>query len=509
MVGVIDVNSPSQPTQAERHLFFARYPNTFVATADVHTATLEDYERMLSLPEPSKQSFLMGLHPRCGADSAVRRLLEADEPQHIFRRIFKFLECVDVANVKCLVFCHWPPGTTMDTTRDVICRHIDIFQRWRVPPHLAEQEAAAASSANAAAAAANEMLEERTEEVEEADGSTEAAPAAAGGTVASSGEDKTAATDTNGQNNLSRLTHDSAAVPQWVLLGLPMDHIVTSRESADENRKLAEVVEAMKRLRSGRKTGLQPKEQLVLAPHFPNYALLLLKYSTHRDKSRSTSKSSASRKRKSEVRKHAPKHDVVPMPNFGATSTGNEDQETAPPANPAEPMKILGPTAGTAAAQAGGFHDQRRAAQHGTQALEGNDSQGMNMVPRRRPGNNNNRRNEGPHMGMFEQQDYMNAGNWVPPGLPPGLGPPPGLLQGQMATPHNRMPPGLQPMQQGYMGGGYGADSALMPCYMGRGAGLGKGAGGGKGGAAGAEKGGNRQRAPNAWGMPAFDHYYQ
>jgi len=127
MVGVIDVNSPSQPTQAELHRFFMRYPNTFVAIADVHAATLEDYERMLSLPESSKQSFLMAMHPRCGADSAVRRLLEADEPQHIFRRIFKFLECGDVANVKCLVFCHWPPGTTMDTTRDVMLRHIEFF----------------------------------------------------------------------------------------------------------------------------------------------------------------------------------------------------------------------------------------------------------------------------------------------------------------------------------------------------------------------------------------------
>jgi len=478
----------------------------------------------LSLPESSKQSFLMAMHPRCGADSAVRRLLEADEPEHIFRRIFKFLECGDVANVKCLVFCHWPPGTTMDTTRDVMLRHIEIFQRWRVPPHLAEQEAAAASSANAAAAEANEeILEERTEEVEEVDGSTEAAPAAPGGTVVSSGEDTTTATDTNAQNNQSRLTNDSAAVPQWVLLGLPMDHIVTSGESADENRKLAEVVEAMKRLRSGRKTGLQPKEQLVLAPHFPNYALLLLKYSTHRGKSRSTSKSSASRKRKSEVRKkHAPKHDVVPMPNFGQPSTANEDQEAALLANPAEPMKIPGPTAGVVAAQAGGGRSadlgtaptvvgqdggNPAAGQHGPQVPEGYDSQGMNIVPWKRLGNNN-RRNEGPCMGMFEQQDCMNTGTWAPPGLPPGLGPPPGLLQGSLATPHNRMPPGLQPMQQGYMGGGYGADSALMPCYMGRGAGLGRGAGGGKGGATGTEKGANRQR-PNAWGMPAFNHYYQ
>merc|ERR1719195_1100655 len=91
---------------------------------------------MLSLPLSSKRALFMGLHPRVGADSPLRTLLQAEEPRKIFRRIFDFLECSDLASIKCLVFCHCPQQIHAGGIRDVMLRHMDILRHWRTTPNV-------------------------------------------------------------------------------------------------------------------------------------------------------------------------------------------------------------------------------------------------------------------------------------------------------------------------------------------------------------------------------------
>jgi len=92
----------------------------------------------------------------------------------------------------------------------------------------------------------------------------------------------------------------------WVMLEIPLDRVgslapaegsayssstaatITSKELSWEeatkiNEKLAEVVDCMKRLGTGHRTGLFAKEQLLLGPYHPEHAMLLLKYMHHRD----------------------------------------------------------------------------------------------------------------------------------------------------------------------------------------------------------------------------------
>eukprot|EP00404_Azadinium_spinosum_P048004 CAMPEP_0180805954 /NCGR_PEP_ID=MMETSP1038_2-20121128/62319_1 /TAXON_ID=632150 /ORGANISM="Azadinium spinosum, Strain 3D9" /LENGTH=188 /DNA_ID=CAMNT_0022846597 /DNA_START=5 /DNA_END=567 /DNA_ORIENTATION=- len=93
VVGVMCHQQP-QPTSAHLTVFFKLYPNVSVIRADVRTATFETYERMLSLPQSSKQAFLMGLHPRVGAKSPVRLLANhGASSESLVRRIFDFVTC--------------------------------------------------------------------------------------------------------------------------------------------------------------------------------------------------------------------------------------------------------------------------------------------------------------------------------------------------------------------------------------------------------------------------------
>lgn len=59
--------------------------------------------------------------------------------------------------------------------------------------------------------------------------------------------------------------------------------MLPSNPDADLNMKLMEVVDGMKHLEGGLRTGLLAKEQLLLTPHIPNRSLLLLKYASNRD----------------------------------------------------------------------------------------------------------------------------------------------------------------------------------------------------------------------------------
>lgn len=261
LIGVIGDDHPQRPSPEELRRFFKRHPSVSVVTEDIQRASLERYERLLSLPDSSRQAFLMGLHPRLGENSPIRQLAEV--APKVVRKIFDFVECNDAAKVKCLVVCHWPPGTRVDVIREVVLSHIDILQRWRPPRGQA----------------AEPISELGGREGTEGDGNSSQDSSGGEGEGTASG----AAAGDKGRERKRRPKGDSEPVPQWVLMDLPTHHIITNNAAPDVNNKLTEVVGDMKRLTSGLRTGLFAKEQLLLTPWFPNHALLLLKYAAHRD----------------------------------------------------------------------------------------------------------------------------------------------------------------------------------------------------------------------------------
>jgi fibrillarin-like rRNA methylase len=108
VIGVIDESYPQRPSQADLSKFLKRHPGVSVIMADVQNASLETYERLLSIPDSSRYAFLMATHPRLGENSPARVLKDA--PQKVFKLIFDFLECTDAAKVKCLLGCLWQPA---------------------------------------------------------------------------------------------------------------------------------------------------------------------------------------------------------------------------------------------------------------------------------------------------------------------------------------------------------------------------------------------------------------
>jgi len=109
-------------------------------------------------------------------------------------------------------------------------------------------------------------------------------------------------------------------MPQWVLMGLPMDHIQTSSQmkvSADE--AIVEIVDIMKRLSNGQRTGLMAKEQLLLAPYFPNHGLVLLKYALHRGERHGAAVGAkiSSTESSAPPQMQPPSRKTMPMPSFG------------------------------------------------------------------------------------------------------------------------------------------------------------------------------------------------
>ncbi|CAE8693955.1 unnamed protein product [Polarella glacialis] len=250
LVNVICINDPSQTVPSDSQLvsFHRRHPNVSVISADVQAATLEKYELLLSVPDSSKYAFLMATHPRLGATSPARLLTE-DAPK-LCKHIFDFLECGYPALAKCLVVCHWPADTAVDVVREVVLTHIDIIQRWRPSKNIA-------------------LLEEE--------------PDSAGGIDSTETERDTDRDGDKHSSKRSKNKEETGSVPQWVFLDMPTDNIRAGSPDANLNTKLIEVVDDMKRLTSGLRTGLLAKEQLLLSPYFPSHALLLLKYAMHWD----------------------------------------------------------------------------------------------------------------------------------------------------------------------------------------------------------------------------------
>lgn len=258
LFGIISSHNTDPPSPEDLRCVLKRYPQLSVVLGEIQEASLDSYKNQLSLSSSSKYSFLMGLHPRLGAASPARKLLEAAGTQQLCRNIFSFLECDDFASISCLVVSHWPPNTTVDVIREVVLTHINIIQRWRTPV----QAGAESESGGLDESSGHEL----------ADGAEEC-PSAAEPNDSTPAEKKRSSKD---------LKHQFSS-QQWVVLDLPTDNIASHEPATPFAKKLGEVLDNMKRFRCGKRTGLLSKELLLLQPHFANRALLLLKYATHCD----------------------------------------------------------------------------------------------------------------------------------------------------------------------------------------------------------------------------------
>merc|ERR1719476_295963 len=110
--------------------------------------------------------------------------------------------------------------------------------------------------------------------------------------------------------------------------------------SSDE--AIVEIVDIMKRLSNGRRTGLMAKEQLLLTPYFPNHALVLFKYTSHRDERHgvpvgltlNSTESSAS------PQMQPPSHKTMPLPSFGGLGQQPPSQNVPLAAGPVPPGRL-------------------------------------------------------------------------------------------------------------------------------------------------------------------------
>mmetsp|Transcript_41644 Transcript_41644/g.114888 ORF Transcript_41644/g.114888 Transcript_41644/m.114888 type:complete len:618 (-) Transcript_41644:90-1943(-) len=234
VVGFIDEDSPTQPAREELLWLHRTYPNVTVAFTNVKSASIESYECLLSLPESSKIAFQMAFHPRLGASSPARVLATA--PPSVVHRIYRFLECGDLSRVSCFVCRYWPQNVGVDVIRSVVLQHIQIIKAWR--------------------------------------------PLRNGAPGSGSETDITCATETDAKQKGSK----AATNHKWVFLELPTHFVgAEGNAAASYANKLTGIVQKMKRLASGLRTGLYPTEQLDLAPYFPKHALLLMKYDASKD----------------------------------------------------------------------------------------------------------------------------------------------------------------------------------------------------------------------------------
>lgn len=285
LVGVIGEDNPSKPSHAELTKFHQKHANVNIIFENIQKASLANYERLLSIPQASKYAVLMGLHPRLGRHSPIRVLAEAQRPQHIFRRVFDFLELGIGSRPKCLVCCHWPPETRIDTVRDVICTHVDIFHRWRCSQKVAATSATGQGQAHVENHKGRDGGSENnngTSSGEEHTRSKRKRGASARDADGDGGSDSRldgrAEREGRPQASASASTEAQDMALQWVFLDFSIDNVVVTGQRNDVNSKLGEVASNMKRLSSGLRTGLSVKEQMNLTPYFNNRALLLLKY---------------------------------------------------------------------------------------------------------------------------------------------------------------------------------------------------------------------------------------
>jgi len=326
LIGVFNEAEDERPSSEELRTFYKSHPGVSVVVEKIHSATLESYERLLSLPLSSKYAFLMALHERLGAKSPARTLLRAEQPTRIARHIFSFLDSGDAPDVRCLVVCHWPPGTCIEDIRSVVLSHVHILQQWRASRKIDEQANTAADS-------------------ESGDGEETAEKDAA--------EKSTGVTDTNLEGSKRRSKDEQESAPLWIFLRLPTDGLSSNSQDGCVNKKLLQAVANLKKLPSGPRTGLVAKEQLLLAPYFPNHALLLLKYFLHRDarSSKTTKKSIPSPpglpfpSEGAPPDERPPSSGSVPVPSFAP-------KFAAPPEPPAIPMAAAAAAAAATAAAA-------------------------------------------------------------------------------------------------------------------------------------------------------------
>lgn len=349
LVGVIDPSSPDRPSQEELSRFLRRHSCAQVILEDVKNATLQRYEQRLSCSEACRFAFLMALHPRLGASSPARLLaISADSVQQVVSRIFGFLQCNDVANTKCLVTCHCPPETHADAIREVVLMHIDIIHQWRTVD-FGEFSDSAAKRANSGQEDSGNPDDDDAPE-QHADSATQA---------------ESAPHTAERRQAKKHSKTDPEHGPRWVLMGLATDHIVVDNgepenntmktsESVSSSPKLSAIVDTMKRLKSGLRTGLLAKEQLLLTPYFANHFLLLLRYAARRDErgSRSAKKmpvppgleidgdmSQRGAPANGASSHPAPSSTSLPMPLFGGSFGGKKPPASAPP----EPQGALAP----------------------------------------------------------------------------------------------------------------------------------------------------------------------
>lgn len=312
LIGVIDEFHGERPSSAALRKFFRAHPRVHVMVDDVMTASLARYERYLSLPLCSKHAFLMGLHRRLGASSPIGVLNSAPSSETLVKHIFSFLEFGEPPDIRCLVIFHCPSGTRMDALRSLALSQMDIVQRWR-------------SSAKTSDKAPKKM--ERPDPDSDSDG--EDGPNRDQDDPDGPDGDKSAsAPDTRGDSGTRSRSKDQST-RQWVFLDLPLENLAIDTPNASVSSKMLEVVSALKRLRSGLRTGLLAKEQLFLMPFFPNHALLLLKYLTHRD---------SSGKKSSTKRAVGP-----PMPMASGSSAEHVDASPPASSSSAPPMASIMP----------------------------------------------------------------------------------------------------------------------------------------------------------------------
>mmetsp|Transcript_64640 Transcript_64640/g.151924 ORF Transcript_64640/g.151924 Transcript_64640/m.151924 type:complete len:605 (+) Transcript_64640:84-1898(+) len=273
IIGVLSPDPAKRPNADTIRRFLKRHPTTTLIFEDPEEATLERYERLLSLPQDSRYAFLMALHPRLGEKSPAR-LLKEDAPK-LCGRIFDFLVCNTPAHIKSLVL--WPctggdskQGRDEDAevfdkvprqVQDIVMNHTDILQRWRRPKKPGDKK------------------------------------------------------PSEGENSDS---HERI----WVFLDICTDTSSGGNLDMELVNELAKI-------------GLLAKEQLALTPWFPNRALLLLQYALHRDERQMLSYESyhvpgiearerrlvkEERTRSKEKASHRPPSAVsMPVPSFGTS----------------------------------------------------------------------------------------------------------------------------------------------------------------------------------------------
>eukprot|EP00928_Gymnodinium_smaydae_P070265 TRINITY_DN54147_c0_g1_i1.p1 TRINITY_DN54147_c0_g1~~TRINITY_DN54147_c0_g1_i1.p1 ORF type:complete len:751 (+),score=119.28 TRINITY_DN54147_c0_g1_i1:247-2253(+) len=341
LIGVLSRENKDRPPMSAIRKYFRRRPIVSLIEEDVQTASAEGYERLLGLPRSSKLAFLMCTHERLGAESPARMLATVPDGK-LFRRIFEFIECDDATNVSCLVFGHWTQGTRVDMMREVVLSHVDIFQTLssnaRSATRTVCQPAPSSKKDDEDDEEGKNNVSEDDNDEDDKDNENEGKKNKAG-----KGPPGTESDSKTGEKKAVKV--DSSGSACWILLDLPSYTIGAGAISGAVKSKLTDVVNSMKKLSSGIRTGLSPKEHLILSPHFEDRTLLVMKYNSQKDERRrkmtkkhfpsppgladKTSDQSGDETTKQSVA--APSATSMPVPSFMSGSVRNKIQPPGPP----------------------------------------------------------------------------------------------------------------------------------------------------------------------------------